>query len=268
MAAETTPDVDICGPLRNDCVVLARQAWATGIPVPAAVAATLAGDSDDADPIARTQRLAAAYAELIALVGPATPQGLRCLNGLEGGSGTDAQRPLRVVRQITICILGCLGAFLGAGLSPHVRQGAGNIFESSGLDLLVNETFLVAAAGIGACFGCLFRLVERLKTGDYDPRTQLSTWLTALLGAVAGPILAVVVPEGLLGGGFTMDRPLLALVGGFSAELLYRMLARLSNGEDQRRRREREQQVGHYLQTGGRLDGAVGDEPSPAQRRV
>lgn len=52
-----------------------------------------------------------------------------------------------------------------------------------------------------------------------------SDWVRFNLGLIAGMVLAVLVPIDT--GSKTFERPLLALLGGFSASVVYRILQRL-----------------------------------------
>jgi hypothetical protein len=115
--------------------------------------------------------------------------------------------------------------FMLTALSPRVNTTSGDIFNSSGIDLFVNELFLLAAAGVGAAFAGLFRANRYIADGTYDPKYESSYWVRFILGIIAGIVLAVLIPVGPNGKSFT--RPLLALLGGFSASVVYRILGRI-----------------------------------------
>ena len=171
------------------------------------------------------RRLIRAHAELIRLVAPATPRTIMLLS--EGRqSALSMLGPVRLVRQMLIAVLILLVAFILLASSDHVNQSSGDIFTSAGLDLLINELFFLAAGGLGAAFSALFTAYRYISEGTYDPKYESTYWLRFILGLMAGLLLAALVP---LGGEArrTFTKPLLALLGGFSASVLYRILERL-----------------------------------------
>ena len=106
------------------------------------------------------------------------------------------------------------------------------MFANHGLPLLLNEAFLFSAAGMGASFAALFTATRYIQEGTYDPTYEVSYWTRFILGLMAGMILAVLIPlnsNAPQGQNATMTinifaKPLLALLGGFSASLVYRIL--------------------------------------------
>lgn len=102
---------------------------------------------------------------------------------------------------------------------------SGDILTTHGASALVNEIFFLAAGGIGAAFAALFRAYVYIAEGTYDPKYESSYWIRFILGLMAGVLLPALVPLGTTSSAVT--RPALALVGGFSAALVYRILQRL-----------------------------------------
>jgi len=103
----------------------------------------------------------------------------------------------------------------------------------SGHVLLYNLLFLIAAAGLGASFQALFQANRYVVAGTFDPKYESSYWIRFVLGLIAGLLLAELVPlqtEGALEtggmiGGF--GNPALAMLGGFSSAVIYRVIHRL-----------------------------------------
>jgi hypothetical protein len=83
----------------------------------------------------------------------------------------------------------------------------------------------MSAAGIGAGFAALFRVNRYVANGTYDPKYESSYWVRFVLGITAGIVLSSLVPITQDQSGFT--RPLLCLLGGFSASVVYRIMSRL-----------------------------------------
>ncbi|NBB70152.1 MAG: hypothetical protein GVY33_07485 [Alphaproteobacteria bacterium] len=94
--------------------------------------------------------------------------------------------------------------------------------------------FYFTLAGIGASFQSLYDAYGYVREGTYDPGDD-STYLIRIgLGLIAGLILAQLVPTDPPaagdGDGLTaavVAKPLLALLGGFAAQLVHRVLQRL-----------------------------------------
>jgi hypothetical protein len=112
--------------------------------------------------------------------------------------------------------------------------------------LLFNLLFLLSAAGLGACFAGLFLANRYIANNTFDPKYEASYWIRIVLGLMAGIILAELIPLDLLGGTGslaaasgtgaehttasavnTLGKPVLALLGGFSAAAVYRVISKI-----------------------------------------
>jgi hypothetical protein len=106
--------------------------------------------------------------------------------------------------------------------------------DSQGWPLLANELFWMAAAGIGASFALLRQVNDFIVARTYDPKYEPTYWIKFLLGVMAGFILAALLP-GMFGGSSTnpgsgpaaLAVPTLAMLGGFSASAVFRILTKL-----------------------------------------
>jgi hypothetical protein len=122
-----------------------------------------------------------------------------------------------------------LVAFVLLAMSPDVNTRSGDPLTSSGVELLLNELFFITLGGLGAAFSALFTAYRYISDGTYDPKYESTYWLRFILGLMAGLLLPALIP---IGGGAddnALTKPLLALLGGFSAAMLYRLLERLVN---------------------------------------
>jgi hypothetical protein len=205
-----------------------RYALASGFRVPAWVvesvrsSSTTAGEPADAE----FETLLRARAELVRIVAPATPRTILLVSeGRE--SRLSMLGPVRLVRQMLVAVLILLTAFVLLAMSPEVNMSSGNVLSSSGTEVLLNELFFLAAGGLGAAFSALFTAYRYISDGTYDPKYESSYWVRFILGLMAGLLLPALIPLGAEGGDRAFSRPLLALVGGFSAAVLYRILERL-----------------------------------------
>lgn len=125
-----------------------------------------------------------------------------------------------------------LVGFIWISLSPHVntQSVAKGILADQGIDLFLNLMFFLSAAALGACFSNLFEANKYIIKGTYDPKYESSYWIRFVLGLIAGLMMATLIPSSLEttkspAVGF-LTVPLLAMLGGFSASLFYRILER------------------------------------------
>jgi hypothetical protein len=202
---------------------MVRYALASGLTVPGPVAdivhrAASGGEAPDVGQLTR------AHNELVRIVAPATPRTILVIS--EGRrSALSMLGPVRLVRQMLVVVIVLLIAFLLLASSQDVNETSGDFFHSSGVPVLVNGLFYLVAGGLGAAFSALFTAQRYIKDGVYDPKYESTYWLRFILGLMAGLLLPALVP--LAGDGEAVTRPLLALLGGFSASVLYRVLERL-----------------------------------------
>lgn len=135
--------------------------------------------------------------------------------------------PIPLVQKMVILSSILLIKFIVLSLSPDINQQTIQlgIFNSSGRVLLLNLLFILSSAGIGTTFSSLFKIQSFISNGTYDSKYESSYWINFILGLFAGIILAEMIPVET--GDAKLIKPLLALLGGFSASLVYRILNRL-----------------------------------------
>ena len=167
-----------------------------------------------------------AHDALVRIVAPATPRTILLVS--EGHrSPLSMLGPVRLVRQMLVAVIVLLVAFVLLAMSPEINPRSGDPLTSSGLSLLLNELFFLALGGLGAAFSALFTAYRYISDGTYDPKYESTYWLRFILGLMAGLLLPALIPIGGQAGDSTLTKPLLALLGGFSAAMLYRVLERL-----------------------------------------
>lgn len=139
--------------------------------------------------------------------------------------------PVPLVRQLSGIAIFFLIMLISIGLSPHVNENTiiHGIMMNQGIELLLNLLFLLACAGLGASFSALFQANNYIASMNYDPRYDSSYWSKILLGLIAGLILVELLPTDIYQEGSmkTFGKPALAILGGFSATLVHRVLQRL-----------------------------------------
>jgi len=142
--------------------------------------------------------------------------------------------PVSLIRQMMVAGIICLVMFITLALSHYVKEDGGDILTSGGLPLLFNLLFYLSAAGLGASFSALYKANVYITNGTFDPTYHSSYWIRFFLGLISGLLLAVLISkEAFSGSGMSkllepgIIHPMLAMLGGFSADLLYTMLSRL-----------------------------------------
>lgn len=174
------------------------------------------------------------HALLVSLVEPATPQTILMLDReQESGKMLKFLGPVSLIRQLMVATITCLFVFIALLASPFINGAtlAQDVLSAEGIEQLTRLFFYVSAAGLGASFSALYIANDYISKGTFDPCHQASYWIRFSLGIIAGLLLALLVSEksiagdGLLSNG--VIRPLLAIVGGFSADLLHSFLDRM-----------------------------------------
>lgn len=209
-----------------------RHAWSRGI-VPSQ---DVLDDLSMVDDTASLTRLAMLHASLARTVAPATPICLMIMATDTRLVGWRAMfGPIANVRRLMLAVLCFEAVFIGISMTSalNLRTVGGDVYTLADEELLVVITFLLSAAGIGASFQALFTAQRYVEQACYEPRYDASYWIRIVLGLVAGLLLSVLIPvevQSTSSGAFA--KPVLALLGGFSATLVYRILQRLVDTVD------------------------------------
>jgi hypothetical protein len=99
---------------------------------------------------------------------------------------------------------------------------------NNGWEALAILTYLICCAGLGACFTSLHCLNNFVSKATYDPRYDSTYGSSILLGIIAGVFISELLFDVLFDeAGADLGKPALALLGGFSANMVYRILQRL-----------------------------------------
>lgn len=185
------------------------------------------GGSDSA--IAAIANLVTIHNKLAAVVAPAAPRAIVILQEA-------ARKPAHVrlfgsvaiIRHMMLIAGVSLVGFIALSLSPRLDEAIQShdiLLDLDGIHLLIILLFLLSAASIGAAFDSLFRANRYIEKGTFDPRYESSYWIRFGLGLLSGMLLATLIP---LSPELTlMGRPTLAMIGGFSSDLLYQIIKRL-----------------------------------------
>jgi len=224
--------------LRDEIEAMLRHAFSTGLDVPPPLMEAVEKiDLCDALPMqdrsdgVSLPALADLHGQLVKVVAPAMPGTLHLLRTdlAHAGFLHAMLGPLANIRRLMIGALVCMVIFILMSLSPTVNHEAmaKDIYSMHGLTLLTMLCFLLSAAGLGSTFHALFMAQSYVSNATYDPRYDASYWIRIGLGLMAGLLLAVLLPVGSGPSAPTMAKPVMALLGGFSAGLVHRILERL-----------------------------------------
>lgn len=176
------------------------------------------------------QPLALAHNKLSLIVAPATPTSLRYLQKVTGKGIQGILRSIPFIRNLLILAAICLTIFIVTSLTDEVRTETitKSYLELFGMELLLVEIFFLSAAGLGAAFAVLFEANHYIVRGAFDPRYIPSYAIRFALGIIAGIILAELINIDLdPTTGKAFAKPTLAMLGGFSASAVYKVLQRL-----------------------------------------
>ncbi|MDE1463459.1 hypothetical protein [Spartinivicinus poritis] len=244
-----------------ECKAMVQHAFASGLKVPANLVSSLENyelkylkltnqsinlhqlednQSNSFDSLQNhAHELSIIHNQLTDIIAPAKPRTILLLE-------REAQRciwlkflgPVPLIRQMMIVALVALISFITLSLSSYVNGMPSNfsLLDNSGISLLINELFLLSAAAIGASFAGLFKANYYIKNRTFDEVYGSSYWVRFVLGLLSGIILASLIPietfsenEGKMTATLHgLGKPVLALLGGFSASVVYRILYRLA----------------------------------------
>ncbi|HEU4455011.1 MAG TPA: hypothetical protein VFR81_18250 [Longimicrobium sp.] len=226
----STPPTTMRDQLLRESVEMIRYAFAKGKSVPTSVVDVV--EQYQAQPALDPSALVQAHGRLAKLVSPATPMGIVLLAGASDGGRWSFLGPVPLVRRLMKTALACVVAFMLLSLTKLVNGTDIDITHSRGLELLINELFWLSAAGIGASFTMLFQVNEYIVRSNYDPKYEPSYWIKFFLGVMAGFILVTLLPipeptGAESSGTLHLAKPTIAMLGGYSASAVYRILTRL-----------------------------------------
>ena len=180
------------------------------------------------------KELAAIHQSLARTIEPATPNTINLLySDAVNNKIFRFLGPVPLVRQLSVVSIFLLIFLLLLASSEKVNSTSiiRGFFESSGTELLITQAFLLCCAGLGAAFAGLFTANRYIAQGTYDPKYDSSYWSSMILGFMAGTIIVELLPTELFKAEgselASFGKPTFALLGGFAANMLYRLLKRL-----------------------------------------
>ncbi len=224
------------GLLLEESRAMAKYAAERGINIPASLAETVASfEKQYPDPdkikVEEVGTLSDTHHRLSKILTPATPQAIVLLNkSVNEKNFMDYLGPTVLIRLMTAVGGVSLLVFLYVVQTEHINSEDINIFGSEGASLWVQLLFLLSASALGASFSALYKVNQYIKDMTYDPNQGASYWIRFFLGLISGLLLALVIEPNAIDSTFlspNIVRPLLAILGGFSADLFYTFLNRM-----------------------------------------
>jgi hypothetical protein len=163
---------------------------------------------------------------------PATPKSARYLYEQERKESKFKHfGNVPLIRHFSLLTISLLMGLCLVGMQPQVNAKSMElgILHSNGLELLLNLVFVLICAGLGSCFATLFRVNTYIAKGSFDPAFSTTYWSRLVLGMMSGIIIVELLPSSLFAddslGSFC--KPTFAMLAGFSADLVYRLLEKL-----------------------------------------
>jgi hypothetical protein len=187
--------------------------------------------------------LADIHKTLAALVAPATPAAILLFAREQAAHPVLCSvGPVPLMRHFLLLSAVSLVALLAVSLSDQVNDQnlSRTLLNLSGFPLMMVEIFLLSAASMGSCFAILQKLNGYIAAGVYDPKYQATYWGRWMMGVISGIILSQLffpffshplddagqpVPSNWLPS--DVGQPMLALLGGYSASLVQRLIQKV-----------------------------------------
>lgn len=205
--------------------LMVRHLEGKGTPVPAPVLDVLAM-GPQVIPATGIMDLVKAHARMATLVAPATPLSLAAtqVDGRPAGLWD-----IRLLRNMMI--------FCGLAVVAFVLSSLTAVNGTGTWEVLGAQIAYLSAAAVGASFFGLYRAHGFVSNRTFDPSYGAQYWVRFALGILAGMILANIIDPNvlLMNDGASgaaqaqqlLTRNVIALLGGYSADAVNRILTRL-----------------------------------------
>lgn len=230
--------------LERECQAMATHAFTKGMLVPASMMRSLTEQVFIEDPVQRVEILSKVHCKLAEVVAPSKPETIALM------AQERERKPLflflgsvPLIRRMMMVAVISLFAMIGLSLSPYIDNDnmVASMFDMEGTQLLYVQAILLSAAAIGASFAALFKANSYVTAGTYNPRYESSYWVRFVVGLISGIILTQLIPIDMNAiaeatvavhqdGPHVSQAALritMALIGGFSANLVYEILDRI-----------------------------------------
>jgi len=197
----------------------ARQPETIDFEVQVKIAEAIAGDKD---------KLTLLFNKLTDLSAPASPCSLENTIPTHKLFFRAGPRFVRLIRDFWLISLSCLLGYLLLSVFMTKRVDPGNGLDS----LILFQLQLTFSAGLGACFYALNTARKYIVARTFDNNYITHYYNRIIIGIIAGIILANIINESFFKGNETgiikqLTPSVIALLGGYSAEAVVKILNRL-----------------------------------------
>lgn len=241
----TPPENDLAFKLETECKAMFVYALKTGKNLDSRQIQSFEKQLSNPTNPSNLARLTESYNHLLEVVSPTSP---RTILQLEAGEKSNrilhVLGPLPIIRQFMVIVILSLLGMISISLSPHVNVESIQLsmLQGAGSSQMLRLAFLVACASVGASFYALFKMNNFMAKGTFDTAFSHTYWSRFVLGIASGLLLselfvALVEPQvstpqetsipGPMDSLSFLLKPVLAILGGFSANLVYRILNKL-----------------------------------------
>lgn len=229
MKQNTNPEIDVASlneQIFQESLAMAKYALASGKRIPAGIIEIIQNFASDTQE-KNAKNLILIHERLTRIIAPATPKTIRLLE-MESAKRNRLKflGLIPLARQIMLVAFLSLIIFIFCQ-SFDIADTTLDVMDKSGIQFLFIIFTFIASAGLGVSFVSLFQINKYITSGTYDPKYESSYWIRFVLGIIAGLTLSVLIPISKGGQASQLGRPLLAMLGGFSVNLVYRLLTRL-----------------------------------------
>ena len=181
-----------------------------------------------------SKKLSRIHGQLAQIVKPALPQTLRLIHEQtvkkEGWRNTFGNwkknlGPVPLVQNLVIIAIISLIAYfiISAWAEASVPSDTSKLITF--VDSIADHLVYLCAAGLGASYLALYQANRFVVKGTYESKYNSSYWIRFVLGLISGVVLATVISK-MNTNLEQFGKALLALIGGFSASVVYRILTR------------------------------------------
>jgi len=207
--------------IKEEVLIMLQYALHTGIKIPDEVGVLLSDTT--------ISNYIKAHGIICDLLAPSTPQTILYISKYyKQGSKYIFFSKIPLIRNFMIVAIISFMSLIISGLSPEVNrtQLSKGILENDGATLLHNLIFLSSASLIGASFFLLSKLIKEVKEATLSAHDYSYYWIMLIMGVISGMILSegITINKMTIGDSIEVNRLLFAILGGFSSEIVYRVL--------------------------------------------
>jgi hypothetical protein len=222
--------------LLEECFAMVKHLSSEGKEIPTAASAILdISKKECCDFKMDSKEVLKLHKELSKKIAPAQPKTIWLLyKESQTAKWISFLGPVKLIRRLMVVAIVSLILFILISCSEmiNVKNISDGIYALDDFKLFVVLSFYLTSASLGATFSGLFQANRYIVNNTFDPKYEASYWIRYVLGIIAGIMLATIIPmpevdESGSAQLAVASRPMLAMLGGFSAALVYRILFRM-----------------------------------------